>query len=134
MLDRASEVALSAPLIAQLLLRVDAARLLAAKAGDRAIAALHEAERNLTHTTACQPCSIGYHVSAALVAARSGDLADAHQTPRHGRAERRDVAWKSELFRPNLDRSTLAIPDRRLMSGGLVVGLVSDTPKGYCLQ
>jgi DNA-binding SARP family transcriptional activator len=79
LLDRASEVALSAPLIAHLLVRVYAARLLAAKAGDRAIAALHEAERNLTHATACQPCSIGYHVNAALAAARSGDLAEAHQ-------------------------------------------------------
>jgi DNA-binding SARP family transcriptional activator len=78
-LDRAGVIAQAAPLAAHLLVRSYAARLLAARTQDRAAAALTEAERMLMSSAACQPCSIGFYVTAAITKARAGDLAKAQQ-------------------------------------------------------
>lgn len=90
--ERATAIAQTAPLVAHLLVRAYAARVLAAKTRDSAEAILNEAERALTSPNVCQPCSIGYHVTAAITRARSGDLANAQQHLE--RAERIAGMWQ----------------------------------------
>ena len=75
LLLRAVRLAGAAPLAPHLLARAYAAKVLAAKSPDRASAAVEEGERELASSTACQPCSIGFHVAASVTRARSGDLA-----------------------------------------------------------
>jgi DNA-binding SARP family transcriptional activator len=92
LLDRATRVAQAAPLAAHLLVRAYAAQVLAAKAQDQATTTLNEAEQLLRLSTACQPCSIGYHVTAAITKARAGDLSNARQQLE--RAERIAGMWR----------------------------------------
>jgi tetratricopeptide (TPR) repeat protein len=77
LLDRATDIAATAPLVAHLLVRAYAARMLAAKAAERASAVLDQAEQALVASATCQPCSIGYRVAAAITRAKTGDLTDA---------------------------------------------------------
>jgi hypothetical protein len=79
LLDQAIAISRTAPLVTHLMARAYAARMLAAKPIDRALAVLNEAEMALTEFKACQPCSIGYHVTAAITRAQTGDLARARQ-------------------------------------------------------
>jgi DNA-binding SARP family transcriptional activator len=78
-LDRATAIGQTAPLSAHLLARCYAAKILAARTQDRAAATLTEAERVMMTSPVCQPCSIGFYVTAAITSARSGDLAKAHE-------------------------------------------------------
>jgi tetratricopeptide (TPR) repeat protein len=78
LLDRAITLAEDAPLASHLIIRAHAARVLATKANDR-VSALDKAERAVTTSVGCQPCSIGFHVTASTIRARSGDLKAAHR-------------------------------------------------------
>ena len=92
LLDKATAVAEAAPLSDHLIVRAYAAQVLAAKTKERASEILNRAERALTTAAACQPCSIGLHVTAAVTRASSGNLAGA----RHHleRAERIAGMWQ----------------------------------------
>jgi DNA-binding SARP family transcriptional activator len=79
LLDKAVAISDTSPLVVHLMVRTYAARMLCAKATDQALAVLNDAERALKGAAACQPCSIGYHITAATTRARSGDLANARQ-------------------------------------------------------
>ena len=92
LLDKAIAISSTTPLVVHLTVRAYAARMLAAKATDQALAALHEAERALIGTAACQPCSIGYHITAAITQARSADLANARK--QLDKAERIAGMWQ----------------------------------------
>src|SRR5205807_10452458 len=70
--------ATTAPLAAHLLVRVHGGLVEAAAAMDRAPAALEESDRALHGRDVCEPCSMGFLVSAAIAAARAGDMAAAH--------------------------------------------------------
>ena len=74
LLDQAMSLAPTTPLAAHLMVRCFAARILAATGPERAAAALDNAERSLADSSACQPCSIGYQVAAAITRARNGDV------------------------------------------------------------
>ena len=92
LLDQAMKLAPTAPLAAHLLVRCFAARMLAAKGPERASAALDDAERFLAGSSGCQPCSIGYQVTAAITRARSGDVI---RSERHlDQAERIAGMWQ----------------------------------------
>jgi predicted negative regulator of RcsB-dependent stress response len=53
---------------------------------------LGDVERELTQMRACEPCSMGFHLSAAAATARAGDLEAAR---RHvAEAERISVMWQ----------------------------------------
>src|SRR6202011_1164135 len=73
------DIAQTAPLVAHLLLRVYAARMLAAKVPDRASDVLDQAEQSLAASALCQPCSIPYQVAATITRAKTGNLTDAHK-------------------------------------------------------
>jgi tetratricopeptide (TPR) repeat protein len=79
LLARATDISASAPLAAHLLVRAYAAQVLAAKSKEQASDVLDASDRALAASAACQPCSIGYHVTAAVTRARSGDLSDAQR-------------------------------------------------------
>jgi DNA-binding SARP family transcriptional activator len=79
LLDKAVAISYTSPLVVHLMVRTYAARMLSAKATDQALAVLNDAERALRGAAACQPCSIGYHITAATTLARSGDLANARE-------------------------------------------------------
>ena len=91
-LDRATAIGPATPLAAHLIARCYTAKILAAKTQDRADAILIEAERELMTTSACQPCSIGFYVTAVITSAKSGDFAKAHQHLE--RAERIAGMWQ----------------------------------------
>jgi DNA-binding SARP family transcriptional activator len=92
LLDKATAIAAAAPLSDHLIVRAFAAHLLAAKTKERASEILDRAERTLTTAPACQPCSIGLHVTAAVTRANSGNLASAHHHLE--RAERIAGLWQ----------------------------------------
>ncbi len=92
LLDRATDIAQATPLAAHLVVRAYAAKILAAKTQDRAIATLGAAERVVLPSPTCQPCSIGFYVTAATTSARSGDFAKAQQYL--DRAERIAGMWQ----------------------------------------
>lgn len=75
LLRRALHLSDASVLAPHLAVRAHAARVLAAKDTARASVAVDEAERALFASDICQPCSIGFHVTAAMARARSGDLA-----------------------------------------------------------
>jgi DNA-binding SARP family transcriptional activator len=79
LIDQAIAISQTSPLVVHLMVRAYAARMLSAKAPDQALGVLNDAERALRGATACQPCSIGYHVTAAITRARNGDLAKGGQ-------------------------------------------------------
>jgi DNA-binding SARP family transcriptional activator len=91
-LARAARLAQTAPLAPHLLVRTHAALILAAKNRDHALAALDQAERSISESRSCQPCSIGFHVTASITRARAGD---ARAAQRHlERAERIAGMWQ----------------------------------------
>jgi DNA-binding SARP family transcriptional activator len=92
LLDEAIAISYTSPLVVHLMVRAYAARLLSAQTADQALAWLNDAERALKGATACQPCSIGFHITAATTRARSGDLANARQ--HLGKAERIAGMWQ----------------------------------------
>ena len=75
---RAVRLADEAPLAPHLMVRAYAAQVLAAKTSERASAVVDEAERALA-SGACQPCSIGFHVTASVTRAGAGDVPGAQQ-------------------------------------------------------
>jgi hypothetical protein len=54
--------------------RAHAALILAVRSRNRASAVLDQAERAISESQSCQPCSIGFHVTAAITRAQAGDL------------------------------------------------------------
>jgi DNA-binding SARP family transcriptional activator len=92
LLDKAVAISDTSPLVVHLMVRAYAARVLSVKAADQALAVLNDAERALRGAAACQPCSIGYHITAATTRARSGDLANARE--HLDKAERIAGVWQ----------------------------------------
>jgi DNA-binding SARP family transcriptional activator len=76
-LREALEDAEHAPLSAHLVVRIYGGLVEAAAAMGWAQPVLEEADRTLHGRQVCEPCSMGYLVSAAMASARSGDLAAA---------------------------------------------------------
>ncbi len=79
LLDRANATAAAAPLAAHLMVRSYAAALLAAKSPSAASEIVDAGQRDIADGVVCQPCSIGFHVTAATSRARTGNLEAAHQ-------------------------------------------------------
>jgi DNA-binding SARP family transcriptional activator len=122
LLDRATDTARTTPLVGHLLLRAYAARMLAAKTPDRACAALEEAEHALGTSAACQPCSIGYQVAAAITRARTGNLTDAQSHLE--KAERIAGMWRGGPWQAAVweARGTLRVAGGDLSQGRALLG------------
>ena len=74
LLANAAATAARAPLAAHLMVRVYAAELLAARTQTQAADVLATAAPAVAEHGACQPCSIGFHVTAATTRARAGKI------------------------------------------------------------
>jgi DNA-binding SARP family transcriptional activator len=93
LLDKATAIAQSAPLADHLMVRAYTIRILAANTTDQASDTVDRVERALQVAPAiCQPCSIGFHVTAAATRARGGNLAGAQHHLE--RAERIVGMWQ----------------------------------------
>lgn len=90
-LARAVLLAQTAPLAAHLVVRAHAALVLAAKTRKQATTALDRAEQSISESQTCQPCSVGFHVTASITRAQAGDIAGAQRYL--GKAERIAGMW-----------------------------------------
>jgi tetratricopeptide (TPR) repeat protein len=91
-LMQAIQLAQGATLAPHLLARAYAAQVLVARDADRGCATVDEAERVLSASQPCQPCSIGFHVAASMTRARAGDVVSGR---RHlDKAERIAGMWQ----------------------------------------
>jgi DNA-binding SARP family transcriptional activator/predicted negative regulator of RcsB-dependent stress response len=92
LLGRARTLAMRSDIVSHLLVRVFGTMIEAAADPAKAVAVLRDAQRELAQMRACEPCSMGFHLSAAAASARAGDLEAAR---RHvGEAERISVMWQ----------------------------------------
>lgn len=92
LLAKAQRLADRSPLVSHLRIRAIAGMVLAAADDAQAMTLVEQAEASWSPRETCDPCSMGFHVSAAAVGARTGDHARARDHLEH--AERIAGMWQ----------------------------------------